>query len=66
MSRIKKPIQLIELWRLEHWYSIEAAAGVPEKDGDEKEKPGWGPNVSDKLVVLKRLNVLCKEGKRYV
>jgi hypothetical protein len=27
-------------------------AGVPEKDGEEKEEPGWDPRVSDRLVML--------------
>ena len=40
--------------------------GVPEKEGEEKEKPGWAPKVSDKVVVLKELDVLCRDGNRYM
>lgn len=65
MSRIKKPIQLIELGGLKYWYN-RRWAGAPEKESDEKEKPGWDPKISDKPVVSKEVNVLCRDGNRYI
>ena len=65
MSRTKKPNQLRELWDLSMVFN-RGWSGVPEKENDEEKEPGWDPNVSDELGALRGVNVLCRDGNRYM